>query len=119
MSWQKLNNNPCGKAVGDCAVRAVSVALNIGWYAAYDLLCDVGRHMCNMPSGDEVWGAALQENGFTRYAIHSTTTAREFALQHPRGTYVLAFGGHVATIRDGVLLDAWDSSAEMPVYYYH
>lgn len=34
------------------------------------------------------------------------------------GVYVLAFGGHVATVRDGVLLDSWDSSDLIPVYYY-
>lgn len=27
--WQKFNENPCGRNVGDCAVRAVSVALGV------------------------------------------------------------------------------------------
>lgn len=38
--------------------------------------------------------------------------------KHPHGVYVLAFGGHVATVRDGVLLDSWDSSDLIPIYYY-
>ena len=115
---RKFHNNPCGKTVGDCAVRAISVALNIGWYDAYDLLCETGRHMCNMPNADEVWGAVLVQNGFERHAIPRTMTAMEFAKAHPRGVYVLAFGGHVAAVRDGEVWDSWDSSNDMPIYYY-
>lgn len=120
--WRRFLNNPCGKAVGDCAVRAVSAALGLTWYEAYDLLCEEGRRSCNMPSGDEIWGTVLMNHGFRRYAIPSTCldcyTAADFAIDHPQGIYVLAFGGHVATVRDGALLDSWDSSGEVPVYYY-
>lgn len=121
-AWKRFLNNPCGKAVGDCAVRAVSVALDLSWYEAFDLLCEQSREMCDMPSSDAVWGAVLRSAGFRRYAIPNTCpdcyTASDFAVDHPHGVYVLAFGGHVATVRDGVLLDSWDSSNEVPIYYY-
>lgn len=121
--WQRYNNNPCGRSTGDCAVRAVSLALGVGWYEAYDLLCAEGRQMCNMPSGDDIWGAVLRHNGFTRAAIPSHCpdcyTAADFCADHPRGVYVLAFGGHVATVRDGYLIDAWNSSEETPIYYFY
>lgn len=75
-----------------------------------------------MPSADAVWGAYLKSRGFRRRTISNTCpdcyTAADFAREHPRGVYVLAFGGHVATVRDGVLLDSWDSSDLIPVYYY-
>lgn len=45
-------------------------------------------------------------------------TAADFIYDHDRGVYVLAFGGHVATVRDGQIWDSWDSSHEVPVYYY-
>ena len=122
MVWRKYNPNPCGKSVGDCAVRAVSAALGLTWYEAYDLLCTEGRRACDMPSGDAVWGAVLRSYGFNRYAMPNDAsegyTAAEFAIDHPRGVYVLAFGGHVATVRDGALLDSWDPSGEVPVYYF-
>lgn len=120
--WSRFINNPCRKAVGDCAVRAVSAALNLTWYEAYDLLCQKGREICNLPSADEVWSAVLIDHGFRRRVIPSAMspryTAEDFCRDHPQGVYVLAFGGHVATVRDGVLLDSWDSSREVPVYYY-
>lgn len=120
--WGEYQPNPCRKSVGDCAVRAVSAALGLIWYQAYDLLCEEGRRLCDLPSADEVWGAVLRSYGFRRYAIPNSCpdcyTAADFAADHPEGVYVLAFGGHVATVRDGILMDSWDSSQEIPIYFY-
>lgn len=121
--YQRFINNPCGKSIGDCAVRAISVALDLDWYDAFDLLVKEGRRMCDMPSADIVWGSVLRRNGFTRSTISNNRPsfycAEDFCQDHPVGIYVLAFGGHVATIRDGVLLDSWDSSTEIPLYYFY
>ena len=120
--WIEYNNNPCGRRVGDCSVRAVSVALGIEWEDAYEELTRSGYWMCDMPSSDSVWGAVLRGAGFYRHAIENTCpdcyTAEMFAEDHPDGTYVLAFGGHVATVVNGDIFDSWDSSQEIPVYYW-
>jgi len=75
-----------------------------------------------MPSSNSVWGAVLRQNGFTRTALPPTCpdcyTARDFAEDHPYGTYVLGFGNHVATVVNGQLYDSWDSSNEIPQYYW-
>lgn len=120
--WKRFNPNPCGKSVGDCAVRAVAAALNLSWKEAFLLLCDKALELCDLPSSDAVWGAVLRSAGFERYGISNTCpdcyTAADFARDHPRGVFVLAFGGHVATIRHGVLLDSWNSENEIPIYYF-
>ena len=120
--WQYYNNNPTGRSVGDCAVRAVSVALGISWEEAYSLIAAMGYAMGDMPSSDAVWGAVLRQNGFYRQSIPDTCpmcfTASDFASEHPKGVYVLGFGGHVATIRDGVLYDSWDSSQCIPQFFW-
>jgi len=54
--WKEYNNNPCGRAVGDCAVRAVSVALGLTWQESYLKIATAGYGMCDMPSSDSVWG---------------------------------------------------------------
>ena len=119
----KFNNNPVGRKVGDCAVRAVSVALDIDWEEAYNLIADAGLAMGDMPSSDSVFGAVLRQHGFRRSAIPNSCpdcyTAEDFAADHPRGVFVLGFGGHVATVIDGNLYDSWDSSHEVPVYYWY
>ena len=123
MAFIEYNPNPTGRKVGDCAVRAVSKALNTDWETAYRLLCDAGYQMGDMPSSDNVWGAVLRMNGFYRKAIPNYCpncyTAEDFSNDNFYGTYVLGFGGHVATVCDGDIYDSWDSSNEIPVYFWY
>ena len=120
--WIKYNPNPAGRMVGDCSVRAVAKALGVNWEDAYYMISDNGYVMGDMPSSDGVWGSVLRQNGFYRHSIPNSCpdcyTAEDFAKDHPRGIYVLGFGGHVATIKDGYLYDSWDSSNEIPQYYW-
>lgn len=120
--WVYFNNNPCGRTVGDCSVRAVSKALNVDWESAYLMIAKAGFDMCDMPSSDSVWGAVLRQHGFYKRAIPNTCpdcfTAKDFCEEYPVGKYVLGFGGHVATVIDGNLYDSWDSEMQIPVYYW-
>lgn len=122
-TWIEFNNNPTGRRVGDCAVRAISVALDISWEMAYDLLTDAGYKMGDMPSSNSVWGAVLRQHGFYRSTISNECpmcyTAEDFAIENPTGIFVLVFGGHVATVKDGRIYDAWDSSQEIPQYVWY
>lgn len=115
--------NPCGRSVGDCAIRAISKALNIDWETAYNLIADAGYKMCDMPSSDSVWGAVLRQYGFYKAALPPSCpdcyTVEDFCYDYPEGIYVLGFGGHVATVVDGDLYDSWDSSQEIPVYVWY
>lgn len=120
--WVKYNPNPTGRSVGDCAVRAVAKALDTDWETAYTMISENGYAMGDMPSSDSVWGAVLRQNGFYRMSIPNNCpdcyTAADFCRDNPIGTFVLGFGGHVATAVDGMLFDSWDSSMEVPVYVW-
>lgn len=120
--WKHFNPNPCERSVGDCAVRAVAKALDISWQESYAMICANGFALCDMPSSNSVWGSVLREHGFRRESIEPDCedcfTAGDFCLTHPKGTYVLGFGTHVATVVDGDLYDSWDSSKEIPQYYW-
>jgi hypothetical protein len=117
------NPNPVGRTVGDCAVRAIAKALGVDWETAYTKLFVNGMQMGDMQNSDAVWGSVLRQNGFYRSAIENTCpdcyTAEDFALDHPIGIYVLGFGKHVSTVVDGVIYDSWDSSREIPQYYWY
>lgn len=116
------NPNPAGRSVGDCAIRAIAKALDIDWEDAYAKVVVNGFRMGDMPSSDSVWGSVLRMNGFYRKALPNTCpdcyTAEDFCIDHPEGTYVLGFGGHVATVVDGDIYDSWNSSNEIPLYYW-
>lgn len=119
----RYNPNPTGRNVGDCSVRAVAKALKIDWETAYLLIARNGYNMGDMPSADSVWGSVLRQNGFYRKAIPNSCpdcyTAHDFCIDNPRGTFVLGFGGHVATVVNGDLYDSWNSSNEIPVYVWY
>lgn len=121
--WVEYNNNPFKIRVGDCVIRAISKALNTSWEQAYMIVCAKGYEMADMPSSNAVWSAVLRQHGFKRSIIPNTCpdcfTAEDFCNEHPHGIYVLAFGGHVATVVDGVIYDAWDSRNEVPMYYFY
>lgn len=119
----EFNNNPVGRRVGDCAVRAVSKALDMGWEAAYIALVINGIQMADLPNSDLVSGATLRQHGFKRKAIENTCpacyTVEDFCEDNPEGTYVLYCGGHVVAVVDGSYYDAWDSGKEVPQYVWY
>jgi hypothetical protein len=116
--YEFVNMNPCKKRLGDCVVRAISVALNQSWYRTAIDLCIEGLIQCDMQDSNAVWGAYLQSKGFKKYPILDTLTFEEFATAHPDGLYIVATGSHVAVVRDGILLDNWDSSDEQVSVYF-
>lgn len=117
------NNNPVGRRVGDCSVRAISKALDVDWETAYAMIASTGFAMGDMPSSNSVWGAVLRQNGFKKQAIPNSCpdcfTFADFARDNPRGTFVLGTGSHVATVVDGDLYDSWNSSDEIPVFVWY
>lgn len=121
--WIEYNPNPMQRRVGDCSVRAIAKALEMEWEDAYALIVSLGFSMADMPSSDAVWGAALRKHGFYRAAIDNKCpdcyTAEDFCKDNPSGTYVLGFGGHVATVYDGNLYDSWDSSKLCPQFFWY
>ena len=117
------NMNPRGKSVGDCVIRAISIALNQSWDETYDGIVAKGRQLADMPSANAVWGAYLRSKGFVRRVIPNYLpndySVEDFCIDHPRGTYILALDGHVVAVIDGEYYDSWRSGAEIPQYYWH
>lgn len=120
--FRPYNPNPTGKNVGDCTVRALTKGLGRSWEEIYAALALQGYLMGDLPSANAVWGAYLRQQGWTRRIIPDTCpdcyTVADFATDHPRGTYILALSGHVACVSEGDLWDSWDSSGEVPLYYW-
>ena len=116
------NANPIAAREEDCAVRAVSAALGISWDEAFDLIAHNAKQMGAMMHRDAAWGSVLRQHGFIRRIIPNSCpdcySAEDFAIEHPRGVYVLGFGTHTAAVIDGTILDTWDSRDEIPIYVW-
>lgn len=123
MAYIEWNPNPVGRKVGDCAVRAVAKALDMGWEAAYIALTINGLAMGDLANSDSVWGATLRQHGFKRTNIPNECpdcyTVADFAAEHPEGIYVLGTGSHAVAIVNGDWFDSWDSAAEIPQFVWY
>lgn len=120
--YKPYNANPDGRNVGDCTVRAISLATGKSWEEVYTALALQGYMMGDMPSANHVWGAYLRQQGFRRHIVPDSCpdcyTVADFAADHPSGVYVLAPAGHVVCVADGDWYDTWDSGKKVPLYYW-
>ena len=120
--WIEYNVNPISNRVEDCAIRAISVALNISWDDAFDLIAHNAKQMGSVMHSNVVFGSVLRQHGFTRRIIPDTCpdcyTIKDFCIDHPKGTYVVGTGSHVVAVIDGNYIDTWDSGNEIPIYYW-
>lgn len=122
MSFKYTNPNPDKNLVGDCVIRAISIANEQDWERTYVELALQGFMMHDMPSSNHVWGTYLHAKGFNRYIIPNTCpncyTVSEFCKDNPDGEYILATGSHVIAVISGDYYDTWDSGDETPIYYW-
>lgn len=133
--YVEYNVNPDGLNVGDCVVRAISMALDMDWYDVHDDLCDLSRDMCDMPSSNRVWKTYLENMGFHEHYIDThcpnCLTVEHFCQEHPFGRYVLStceytaankimvVGSHVLAIIFGDYYDTWRSGMDIPLSYFY
>jgi hypothetical protein len=120
--WKYYNPNPKKKIVGDCVIRAVSLALGESWQDVYSDITVKGFILADMPSSDAVWGSYIRGKGFKTRVLPDTCpacyTLREFCEDHPKGTYIVKLDNHVVTVIDGDYYDTWDSGDLIPIFYY-
>lgn len=117
-----INPNPKKKEVGDCTVRAISLATDQSWEDVYLKLCIKGYILCDMPSSNNVWSSYLIDENWEYHHLLDTCpfcyTIKDFCNDYPKGTYIVATGTHVVCIKDGMYLDAWDSGDKIPLFYF-
>lgn len=122
--YSYFNPNPIkNKRVGDCVIRAISKALNQSWEETYIELSLLGYIMGDWGSSNTVWNAYLKSKGFTREIVSNDCpecyTIEDFCNEHSKGIFVIGTGTHCVTIENGCVFDTWNSSGEIPIYYYH
>ena len=121
--WKYYNPNPLDRKTSDCAVRAVAKALDTDWESAYTKLSLNGFAMGDLMNSNQVISAVLRENGFYKTHIPNTCpdcyTIGDFAIDNPKGLFVLGTGEHVVAIKDGDIYDTWDSSDLVPLSVFY
>lgn len=120
--YKYYNPNPAGKKTGDCVVRAICKALDASWLDVYLGLCLDGARLGDWGNTNNVWSAYLKDRGFERQVIPNTCpdcyTIQDFASDNPDGTFIVATGTHAVCVKDGVIYDSWNSSQQVPIYFF-
>jgi hypothetical protein len=97
--------------------------LDTDWETAHVLLDYASYMMGDISNSNAVMAAVLRQHGFYREAIPNTCpdcySVREFVEEHPNGVFVLGTGTHFVTIKDGEIYDSWNSSDEIPQFYFY
>ena len=122
MSFITNNPNPLHKRTGDCVIRAISIAEDKDWDEVFLELMMKSYIMKEMPTQNNVWGSYLKDIGYSRYIVPDTCpdcyTIYDFVKDNPEGTFIIATGTHATVVRDGQLIDTWDSGHEVPIYFF-
>lgn len=106
--YHYYNANPNKSNIEDCTIRALSVAEDISWDKAYDLLSDSARKLRLMQSDVE----AVEEYLDTRYRrlpVYEKTVG-DFIKNNPKGTYLITMPGHITVLKNGINYDTFDPS---------
>lgn len=106
--YRYYNANPNKSNIEDCTIRALSVAEDISWDKAYDLLSDSARELGLMQSDVNAIEEYLDMR-YDRVPIYEDTVG-EFIKNNPRGTYLITMPGHITVLKNGINYDTFDSS---------
>ena len=114
-TFHYYNANPKNRITGDCSFRAISTALNQDYNQTVmemaELMCKTG-YALNDTKGEEAY---LKSKGWVKHSQpkHSDGTkytGKEFCKEF-KGTCIAHIGGHhIVCIKDGKVLDIWDST---------
>ena len=101
----------------DCQVRALCSALGVIYETAWTMLYVMQgeRRACSFSLVNELQDRhpslhVVRQLDFPAVKGKPRMTPQAFASAHPRGRFILKMAHHVACMKDGKLLDTWDSS---------
>lgn len=107
------NVNPKGEQIGDCVIRAISLATNIDYYQIEQMLYEIGEFY----SCEELCVCCysyLLEDVFNLEPVECYgMSVREFANSHPVGTYLIRMDAHLSTLINSNIYDIWNCSNEI------
>lgn len=116
------NANPSNKHTTDCVIRGISFVTGQSWETTFLHLAVECMIHHDMPEANYIWAGYLRSRGFKQYLLPDTCPncyrVKDFCVDFPIGTYLLAIGDHVVAVKDGDYYDIWDSGDEVPIYYW-
>lgn len=118
MEFKKCNMNPKNLKVGDCVVRALTLAdEDEDWKRVYKELCEIGLKMCRMPNDTIVFSKWLDQHGWVKMKMPKKPNNKRFTLKeyiddNPDMQFVASIAKHLTFVDKGTLIDTWNCSSK-------
>lgn len=119
-----FNPNPLKKEIGDCVVRALCALEDKDWNDVYRELCDIGFELKAMPNDKVTYEEYLKRHGYTRTPVSNKKgtkrpTVNDMAVRSKtEGSIYCDVANHCVTVKDGYILDLWDSGCKSLYGYW-
>ena len=117
--YEYTNPHPSNdKKLGDCVIRALSIATGKDWLTIYDELAKIGREQLAPMTDMKTVHAYIETLNTEKIPVKfedaktgktRRITARVLATAPNKATYIIRTAGHLATVKDGKLRDTCDS----------
>ncbi len=113
--FQYYNNNPFGRRVNDCVVRAIALATRRSWDDTYQQLSNFARKEGITFSEIEFINEYLS-NLYPRFCQregNKITTVGDFSKLELKGRWLITMSGHITCVIDGIIYDTFDPSERL------
>lgn len=110
-----FNANPKGKFAGDCVIRAISVGMGRDYYEVYKEMFELSLSIGYLLDDTQTIEKYLAKNGWVkmpqpRKSNNTKFTGEEFVKNRIKRTMIANIGGgHMVAIKEGYIIDTWDS----------
>lgn len=110
--FQYYNNNPFGRHVNDCTVRAIALATGRSWDQTYKILSNYAREEGITFSEVEFINEYLSEKyeRICQSPESKSIIVGDFVNLQLPGRYLITMSGHITCVIDGVIFDTFDPS---------
>lgn len=99
----------------DCAVRALSNALNKPYYEVHSVFKRLGRKDRRGTKWPVFLKAMIEYGVGIASPVRRQVTHAAFVRTHPKGSFVVVSRSHAWAIKDGVTFDAWRPGPRMVI----
>jgi len=115
MYFKFENNNPKNRKVNDCAIRAISSALEQHWTTTFRELSEISIEKYDMVNSKRVFSEYLKRKGLTmqkqlRKPDNTRYSVNEFIENFAKSNkiYIISVRKHLSCIKDNLIHDTWD-----------